>query len=275
MKTNHRRLPPMLCWFREKYLAACARFEKGTRKKGYMNNNSVIQHGLANLASISRRQIIPFVAAFLAAATISGASAQQASNRHTYTYTLSGKFAPTYNPNPLNGSPNTGVFDSLSGSLIGYRLSFPVAAESRRIWGEALEMPPKDLNHRPTMRAIRAQSRSRGLGPSRPQRWNAPGRRPAGSRALDAAVWSATVSGAQPLARDGRLEGCGPSQPQRWLSFDRVGREVPRPSSRSLPTWPVTQRSRRKPRSRANAGIASVTAPSRTRSPVTARSWPE
>jgi hypothetical protein len=43
---------------------------------------------------------------------------------------LSGQFTLTTNVNPVNGVPNTGVFDPLVGIPLAYQLSFPIASES-------------------------------------------------------------------------------------------------------------------------------------------------
>jgi hypothetical protein len=43
---------------------------------------------------------------------------------------LTGKFTLTTNVNPVNGAPNTGIFDPLVGVHSGYRLSFTIANES-------------------------------------------------------------------------------------------------------------------------------------------------
>ena len=43
---------------------------------------------------------------------------------------LSGQFTLTTNVNPVNGTPNTGIFDPLVGVALGYRLSFNIANES-------------------------------------------------------------------------------------------------------------------------------------------------
>src|SRR5437899_11446500 len=43
---------------------------------------------------------------------------------------LTGKFALTSNLNPLNGNPNTGVFDPVVGVSIGYRLAFDIASQA-------------------------------------------------------------------------------------------------------------------------------------------------
>jgi hypothetical protein len=43
---------------------------------------------------------------------------------------LTGQFTLTANLNPVNGNPNTGVFDPLVGVSLGYRLTFKIASES-------------------------------------------------------------------------------------------------------------------------------------------------
>jgi hypothetical protein len=43
--------------------------------------------------------------------------------------TLSAQFTLTTNVNPLNGNPNTGVFDPLIGVSLAYRLTFAIASE--------------------------------------------------------------------------------------------------------------------------------------------------
>ena len=58
---------------------------------------------------------------------------------------LAGQFTPTTNVNPVNGTPNTGVFDPLVGVPLGYRLAFTVANEALgadRFSGEMRPLPP-------------------------------------------------------------------------------------------------------------------------------------